>query len=81
MPPCTLPKSPSEVRFYPRALIGVHYDRECSVLDVHVNDFYAWLLEHFSPRAVENQAFTAQIKEFYEHSMGICGSTRFFCDI
>ncbi len=51
------------------------------VLDVHRSGFYAWLLEHLSPRAVENQAMTAQIKEFYEQSKGICGSPRIFCDL
>jgi putative transposase len=45
----------------------------CRVLDVHRSGFYAWLLEPLSPRAVENQALTAQIKEFYEQSMGIYG--------
>jgi putative transposase len=34
-----------------------------------------------SPRAVENQALTAQIKEFYDQSMGIYGSPRIFCDL
>ena len=38
----------------------------CRVLDVHRSGFYAWLLEPLSARAVENQALTAQIKEFYE---------------
>jgi putative transposase len=36
----------------------------CRVLDVHRSGFYAWLLEPLSARAVENQALTAQIKEF-----------------
>jgi putative transposase len=53
----------------------------CRVLDVHRSGFYAWLLEPLSPRAVENQALTAQIKEFYEQSMGIYGSPRIFCDL
>jgi putative transposase len=43
----------------------------CRVLDVHRSGFYAWLLEPLSARAVENQALTAQIKEFYDQSMGI----------
>jgi putative transposase len=41
----------------------------CRVLDVHRSGFYDWLLEPLSPRAVENQALKAQIKEFYEQSM------------
>ena len=53
----------------------------CRVLDVHRSGFYAWLLEPLSPRAVENQALTAQIKEFYDQSMGIYGSPRIFCDL
>jgi putative transposase len=53
----------------------------CRVLDVHRSGFYAWLLEPLSPRAMENQALTAQIKEFYEQSMGIYGSPRIFCDL
>ncbi len=50
-------------------------------LDVHRSGFYAWLLEPLSPRALENQALTVQIKEFYEQSMGIYGSPRIFCDL
>ena len=46
------------------------------VLDVHRSGFYVWLLEPLSARAVENQALTAQIKEFYDQSMGIYGSPR-----
>ncbi len=53
----------------------------CRVLDVHSSGFYAWLLEPLSPRAVENQALTAQIKEFYYQSMGIYGSPRIFYDL
>jgi putative transposase len=53
----------------------------CRVLDVHRSGFYAWLLEPLSPRAMENQALTAQIKEFYEQRMGIYGSPRIFCDL
>ena len=53
----------------------------CRVLDVHRSGFYAWLLEPLSARAVENQALTAQIKEFYDQSMGIYGSPRIFCDL
>ena len=53
----------------------------CRVLDVHRSGFYAWLLESLSARAVENQALTAQIKEFYDQSMGIYGSPRIFCDL
>jgi putative transposase len=53
----------------------------CRVLDVHRSGFYAWLLEHLSARAVENQALTTQIKEFYDQSMGIYGSPRIFCDL
>jgi hypothetical protein len=53
----------------------------CRVLDFHRSGFYAWLLEPFSPRAVESQALTAQIKEFYDQSMGIYGSPRIFCDL
>jgi putative transposase len=30
---------------------------------------------------MENQALTAQIKEFYDQSMGIYGSPRIFCDL
>jgi len=46
----------------------------CRVLDVHRSSFYPWLLEPLSRRAMENQALTAQIKEFYGQSMGIYGS-------
>jgi putative transposase len=53
----------------------------CRVLDVHRSGFYAWLLEPLSPMVVENQALTVQIKEFYEQSMGIYGSSRIFCDL
>jgi putative transposase len=53
----------------------------CRVLDVHRSGCYAWLLEPLSPRAVENQALTAQIKNFYDLSMGIYGSPRIFCDL
>jgi hypothetical protein len=53
----------------------------CRGLDVHRSGFYAWLLEPLSPRTMENQALTAQIKEFYEQSMGIYGSPRIFCNL
>ncbi|MFY9127304.1 MAG: IS3 family transposase [Limnohabitans sp.] len=53
----------------------------CRVLDVHRSGYYAWLQEPLSPRAVENQALTVQIKEFYDQSMGIYGSPRIFCDL
>ena len=43
----------------------------CRVLDVHRSGYYAWLQEPLSPRAVENQALTVQIKELYDQSMGI----------
>jgi putative transposase len=51
------------------------------LLDVHRSGFYAWLLGPLSPRAVENQVLTAQIKELYDRSMGIYGSPRIFCDL
>jgi len=53
----------------------------CCVLDVHRSDYYAWLQEPLSPRAVESQALTAQIKEFCDQSMDIYGSPQIFCDL
>jgi putative transposase len=50
----------------------------CRVLDGHRSGFNAWLLGPLSARAVENQALTTQIKEFYDQSMGIYGSPESF---
>jgi putative transposase len=53
----------------------------CRVLKVHRSGYYAWLREPLSPRAKANEKLTSQIREFYDQSMGIYGSPRFFCDL
>ncbi len=53
----------------------------CRVLDLKRSGSYAWFQEHLSLRAVEKQALTAQIKEFFDQRMGIYGSPRIFCDL
>ena len=53
----------------------------CRVLKVHRSGYYAWLHEPLSPRAKKNEALTLKIREFYDHSMGIYGSPRIFCDL
>jgi putative transposase len=53
----------------------------CRVLKVHCSGYYAWLREPLSPRAKVNEALTLKIREFYDQSMGIYGSSRIFCDL
>ncbi len=53
----------------------------CCVLKMHRSGYYAWLREPLSARAKANEKLTTQIREVYEQSMGIYGSTRIFCDL
>jgi len=51
------------------------------VLRAHRSGYYAWLHEPLSPKAKEKEALTLKIREFYDHSLGIYGSPRIFCDL
>ena len=53
----------------------------CRVLKVHHSGYYAWLKEPQSPRALENAKLSAQIRYYYDQSMGIYGSPRIYHDL
>lgn len=75
-----MPSSPNDVRVYQIIPTRVHLELSAPGAGRSQNCFYAWLLESLSPRAVENQALSVQIKEFYNQSMCIYGRPRIFCD-
>ena len=53
----------------------------CRVLKVHRSGYYAWLKDPQSPRALENAKLSAQIRYYYDQSIGIYGSPRIYHDL